>query len=473
MDTNLRPNGQRPASAALVHSGAMTNVMRALTASAGPRIPRIAILRGGRIVDERLFKQPGPVTIGASEDASFTVGAPFARHVLFERVSPNAFKLHLAKGMSARLASAAGISEVHGPNTFVLDERARGKIVFGDATFLFELVAAPPPQPRPELPLTVKDGVAGRVDWNLAIIAAVSFLFHFGIVGAMYSDWMDPTIGPERDVVGLVDMMKNLPSPTPEYKDPLPAPVDDKIVKHDKVEDKSDKTKKTDKVVKNDGPVRPSPNPPSNDHAVSDAKAAALAKQANDIEVAILAAKNAPSAVEGTLRRTEIPPVDLDSAAKSAAAAKHGDNGLKVASGGDPVQATNKDGLTKIGKTSRDGNDGPGKQGKDPLPPLVVENQTPIATAAISDADRVIAGLRSRFRKCYETGMQGDPTMQGKVVIGARIQPNGEVQSASVESNEGLSPAVAQCIAGTVKNATFTGNGSMTTLKVPVTFRHQ
>lgn len=473
MDPNVRPSlGQRTASASLVRPGSMTNVMRALTASAGPRIPRIAILRGGRIMDERLFKQPGPVTIGASEDASFTVAAPFARHVLFERVAPTAFKLHLAKGMTARLASAAGISEVQGPSTFTLDERARGKIVFGDSTFLFELVAAPPPQARPELPLTVKDGVAGRVDWNLAIIAAVSFLFHFGIVGAMYSDWMDPTIGPERDVVGLVDMMKNLPNPQPEYKDPLPAPPDDKVVKNDKVEDKSDKTKKADK---NDGPVRPSPHPPSpvNDRTMSDAKAAALAKQANDIEVAILAAKNAPSAVEGTLRRSEIPAVDLDSAAKSAAAAKHGDNGLKVAPGGDPVQATNRDGLTKIAKTGRDGKDDAGKVAKDPLPPLIVENQQPIATAAISDADRVIAGLRSRFRKCYETGMAGDPTMQGKVIIAARIQPNGEVQSASVESNEGLSSGVAQCIAGTVKNATFTGNGSMTTLKVPVTFRHQ
>ena len=31
-----------------------------------------------------------------------------------------------------------------------------------------------------------------QIDWTLTIIAAFSFLLHFGIVGAMYSDWMDP-----------------------------------------------------------------------------------------------------------------------------------------------------------------------------------------------------------------------------------------------------------------------------------------
>ena len=49
-------------------------------------------------------------------------------------------------------------------------------------------------QPRPQLPLSVKGGLASQIDWNLTIIAAFSFLLHFGLIGAMYSDWMDPVV---------------------------------------------------------------------------------------------------------------------------------------------------------------------------------------------------------------------------------------------------------------------------------------
>ena len=71
---------------------------------------------------------------------------------------------------------------------------ARGKVVVGETTFLFQFVAPPPIQPRPQLPLSVKGGLASQIDWNLTIIAAFSFLLHFGLIGAMYSDWMDPVV---------------------------------------------------------------------------------------------------------------------------------------------------------------------------------------------------------------------------------------------------------------------------------------
>src|SRR5207247_839109 len=74
-------------------------------------------------------------------------------------------------------------------------------------------VAPPPVQPRPQLPLAVKGGLASQIDWTLTIVAAFSFLLHFGIVGAMYSDWMDPIVGDDFNVAGLVDMMKNIPPP--------------------------------------------------------------------------------------------------------------------------------------------------------------------------------------------------------------------------------------------------------------------
>jgi hypothetical protein len=93
------------------------------------------------------------------------------------------------------------------------------------------------------------------------------------------------------------------------------------------------------------------------------------------------------------------------------------------------------------------------------------------ANVPVSDADAVIASLRGRFRACYQTGLGNDSTMSGKLLIRAKIGPNGEVSSADIASNSGLSPAVGLCIASVVKRATFTApGGGGSTLQIPVAF---
>src|SRR5215207_4125444 len=125
--------------------------------------------------------------------------------------------------LNGRVALATGITDIQalrgqakkvgGAYQVKLTDEARGKVVIGETTFLFQFVAPPPVQPRPQLPLAVKGGIASTIDWTLTIIAAFSFLLHFGIVGAMYSDWMDPVVGDDFNLAGLVDMMKNIPPP--------------------------------------------------------------------------------------------------------------------------------------------------------------------------------------------------------------------------------------------------------------------
>jgi hypothetical protein len=85
----------------------------------------------------------------------------------------------------------------------------------------------------------------------------------------------------------------------------------------------------------------------------------------------------------------------------------------------------------------------------------------------------VVAGLRGRFKACYQKGLNADPTMSGKVVITAKIGPNGEVSSADVASNNGLSSEVTSCIASAVKRAQFDTQPGPTTLSIPVSFHNQ
>ena len=50
-----------------------------------------------------------------------------------------------------------------------LDERSRGKITLGDMTILFQFVTPPSPQPRPQLPASVRGSMTSDLDWSFAI----------------------------------------------------------------------------------------------------------------------------------------------------------------------------------------------------------------------------------------------------------------------------------------------------------------
>jgi len=130
--------------------------------------------------------------------------------------SPVSVTSRLATGITDLVALKGQAKRVGPAYQVRLTDEARGKIIIGETTFLFQFVAPPPVQPRPQLPLSVKGGLAAQIDWSLTIIAAFSFLLHFGLVGAMYSDWMDPVINDDI-TAGLLDMVqKTMPAPTVE-----------------------------------------------------------------------------------------------------------------------------------------------------------------------------------------------------------------------------------------------------------------
>src|SRR5215471_1863525 len=212
----MQPQAGRP--------GQMTAVMRAMTMATGPKVLRIGLVHGGRVIEERIIKQRTSVTVGQSEKAMFVIPAQTVppQFKLFELIG-NDYYLNFLDGMTGRVALATGISDIAAlkgqakrvGNAYQirLTEEARGKVVVGETTFLFQFVAPPPVQPRPQLPLAVKGGLASQIDWTLTIIAAFSFMLHFGVIGAMYSDWMDPLLNEDTTLAGLIDMAKNVPPP--------------------------------------------------------------------------------------------------------------------------------------------------------------------------------------------------------------------------------------------------------------------
>src|SRR6516164_593491 len=220
--------GIGPGHGAQSRPGQMTAVMRAMQQSSGPKVLRIGLVTSGRILEERIVKQRTTVTVGPSEKSTFVVQANVPpQFKLFELIG-NDYHLNFLDGMTGRVALATGITDLValkgqakrvGPAYQIrLTEEARGKIVIGETTFLFQFVAPPPVQPRPQLPLSVKGGVASQIDWSLTIIAAFSFLVHFGLIGAMYSDWMDRVVNDDL-TASLLDMVQKTVPPPAETSD--------------------------------------------------------------------------------------------------------------------------------------------------------------------------------------------------------------------------------------------------------------
>lgn len=68
--------------------------------------------------------------------------------------------------------------------------------------------------------------------------------------------------------------------------------------------------------------------------------------------------------------------------------------------------------------------------------------------ASGSDSERALAMLaRQTRRKCYETALVNDPTLQGHVTVRMKIASNGQICSASVAKNDMSTTSVGECAA--------------------------
>src|SRR5262247_3916564 len=196
-------------------------------AGAKLKILRIGIIQGGRIVEERLVRKREDITIGQSAKNMFVVlSDALPRNWLLFQVSGHQYVAHFSDGMDARIAvgneiislsqlKQSGKIQKKGPSWVMpLDERSRGKITLADMTILFQFVTPPPPQPRPQLPASVRGSALSGVDWFFATIAALSFLFHLIFVIYLRNvDW------PRRpDIEAVPDRFVQKEEKKPEEK---------------------------------------------------------------------------------------------------------------------------------------------------------------------------------------------------------------------------------------------------------------
>ena len=64
----------------------------------------------------------------------------------------------------------------------------------------------------------------------------------------------------------------------------------------------------------------------------------------------------------------------------------------------------------------------------------------------ISNAAKVVAGMRAAFRACYQKGLDVNPDAQGSVRLAIKVGPGGEVSNVSAVPSGNLPPMVVDCI---------------------------
>ncbi|MBK9000044.1 MAG: AgmX/PglI C-terminal domain-containing protein [Myxococcales bacterium] len=433
-------------------AGRVTSAMRAVRRG-GPRCLRVALVRAGRIEEERLFRERAEVSVGRGEGATFVIDAPglAARTPVFVR-GRRGYALLVPPGVSARIDEGGSVSRLPARadrRRVALSPDARGVLAFGEARLLFQMVVAPP-RCSTRLPRAVF-GDPERGDWTTTIIAAFSFVAHFGVIGALYSDWVDPVLDEAVTITGVVAELGALPA-VPELE-VAAAPTG------------ATPGPSASKAAQPSGGRRAGPAPQS--------PGAGLAAELERIELHTLGALGSlKPATAGVLSNREVPTAGLDAAARSERGISDGPT-LAFGSGRTRMTPGASRDLSALGDTRASVRlDDTGRVTKLEGPRPEAHPGPPVVSGSpVSDAARVVAGLRSGFRACYKRALDERPEAAGGVRVTIQVGPGGEVRDVAASATGTLPPSVASCVAARTRQASFQPpSGGAAVIVVPVTF---
>ena len=154
-----------------------------------PKVLRIGVIQGGKIIEERIIRRRETITIGPSEKNTFVIPAqdlPSSRFDIFETRGDH-YTLNFSAAMNGRISTDGQVVELADLRSsgrarkkgklfqITLNDKARGKVLIGDSTILFQFVAPPPIQPRPQLPSSVRGSMLAGM--GSFVVIAWQFFF--------------------------------------------------------------------------------------------------------------------------------------------------------------------------------------------------------------------------------------------------------------------------------------------------------
>ena len=432
---------------------------------ASPKILRIGIVQGRRIVEERLIRRQEPITVGQSAKNTFSVPSDaLPRQWQLFSLTPRGYVAHFADSMDAAIAvgnevislsqlkQSGKIRKQGSAWVMLLDPRSRGRITIGDVTVLFQFVVPPPLQPRPQLPASVRGTLASNLDWFFTTIAATSFLAHLALVIYLRTvDW------PRKpDVEALPDRFVQMVVPRRP-----PEPVVEEV-KEEATEEKAEAPKAAEKPKQAKRELTEEEK-----RAQEEARARAAEERRARLAEAvrntgILKLLGAKADGQGSIADV-LGKGDVD---RDQEKAFQGVGGLTVATGDASLRGV-KTGAGAGGKVATIGNlrggggaiagASTGEVGPERRVKAVVRSEPPAIDGELDPA--VVANtVRQRMaaiKACYERGLKRNPNLGGKIVLIWTITPAGTVTDVDVDSDTMGDASVVDCIKSMIKRWRF------------------
>jgi TonB family protein len=424
------------------------------------RVLRVGIVQAGRIIEEKLIRRTATVTVGSSMHNTFTILASSLprSYTLFEvvgrryhlnftdavdgRVSIHGRIFTLAQAVKENLAPRHGTSGWR----LKLSSDARGKIVLGEVTVLFQFVAPPPLQPRAKLPPSIRGGFLMDLDWNLASCFVLLLCLEFGFVAYLRTvDWprklaIDQV--PDRFARYIV-----IEKPKPKPKEAAAKTTTEEVAA------------KGETPAETQAKRRPKAVDPEAAARAAAERRARLAEQVSRLgALKILGSRGRGGAVADLISRGDAS-ADADRAFANVggvgvASAGSAGGSLLGKGGSGAGAAVGLEGLRSVG--------GPGAvdtaaRGGEREVKGIVKDEAPSVDGTI-DAGVIAKEIRRRMgavRACYERELKRNPQLGGKIVIRFVIGATGAVTEAEVESSSMGDDAVPECIILNIKRFRF------------------
>ncbi len=472
--------------------GAMTMAMQAVNIKPiGPKVLRIGVIQGGKIVEERIVRKRETVTVGSSERNHFVLnaGGVAPRFELFQLVG-NDYILNFTETMSGRVGLPAGVQTLEQLRTsgaarnagsywqVKLNDSSRGKVVIGDVTLLFQFVTPPPVQPRPQLPAAARGGFAKSIDWMFTAFVLFSFIGHFGLVVYLENaDWpIDQGLGViPKQYIDLI--MIEEPEPPPE-----PPPVEEGPSEVAENTPAPQPTKQPEKSSGDTGSAKAGDKP---DRAgeIAEASSAIAEEAAAAAEALLLGALStegggaladvlAGGAVTGNAADVLAQAAGVGIASGSAGA-------VKMRSGGSGGGKTGDLGsLANVGTGSGGVREGTAVTEKAVKGKLKIDSGDEIGGTGDFDSKLVVAAIRQRqsaIKACYERRLRVNSALEGKVAVEFTIEQSGTISKASATENSTNDPELAACVVSTIRGMRFNPgpDGGSVVFAFPFVFSRQ
>lgn len=429
-----------------------------------PKVLRIGIVQGGKIVEERVVRKRTSITIGQSSANTFVVPASNAlpkSFTLFELVQ-NQYALNFLDGMDGRIASDGNtapqtLAQLKGQATrqgplyrLPLVDKSRGKVVIGDLTVLFQFVAAPPIAARPQLPPSVRGSLIQNLDWMMVGIAAASVVAHFAFVFYLRSiDWPQTP-----DIENIPDRFVHMIVPKREEKPKEEQKVDPNAEKKAAEEAKEKKQKAKEAARAKEAAKQKDPEQAAREAAERKARLAEEVKSKAMLN--ILGAKGEGGSIMDRLAGGGVGNSADKVFAEVGGVSVAGGSGIGTRGGGGSGEAKGIGGLRA---------DGPGEVStgsKSGERAAVLKGHVKDATATVDEGQldpgvvaKVIRTRKSAIIACYERALKRNPGLSGKVELLFTVSAIGKVTGAEIGSDTMHDDETNQCMVRTVQSWRF------------------